>query len=283
MTERYMTVGEVADRLGITVRSIQYYDQQGVLSPSAKGPQNQRLYTQEDVLRLQEVACLKYAGLSLSQIRDIMADSGTSGTPDEVAGLFEDAVFETEKGFSALLRRHETLRSLVNALKEASRAGRDPDWAALARTIESKRDEGRFFWRLSCLYEDEGADEENGLKAVPGQAEEDHELLAEWHSVMADCVSLLRSREPIDSPRSRSVARHVIELRAKDDRSSDGRGFLIIENAPMEHHPDSKSFDNLRQELGDYLDRLVEAYCASEGPHGEVDEEEPGGQREDHR
>ena len=35
---RYLTVGELARRVGVTVRTIQYYDQQGLLSPSAKGP-----------------------------------------------------------------------------------------------------------------------------------------------------------------------------------------------------------------------------------------------------
>ncbi|MFR8009186.1 MAG: MerR family DNA-binding transcriptional regulator, partial [Gordonibacter urolithinfaciens] len=47
--QRYLTVGELARRVGVTVRTIQYYDQQGLLSPSAKGPQNQRLYTDDNV------------------------------------------------------------------------------------------------------------------------------------------------------------------------------------------------------------------------------------------
>ena len=46
---KYLTIGELARRVGVTVRTIQYYDQQGLLSPSAKGPQNQRLYTKLDI------------------------------------------------------------------------------------------------------------------------------------------------------------------------------------------------------------------------------------------
>lgn len=34
----YLTVGQLAREVGTTVRTIQYYDQQGLLSPSAKGP-----------------------------------------------------------------------------------------------------------------------------------------------------------------------------------------------------------------------------------------------------
>ena len=61
--QRYLTVGELARRVGVTVRTIQYYDQQGLLSPSAKGPQNQRLYTD----------CLLYTSLETS-----------SNTPDSI-------------------------------------------------------------------------------------------------------------------------------------------------------------------------------------------------------
>lgn len=247
-----MTVGEVADLLGLTVRSIQYYDQQGVLSPSAKGPQNQRLYTQEDVARLYKVVCLKYAGLSLSQVRDLMDAPGGDGA----AAVFEQAVHETEKGFSALLRRYETLRGLAQAVADAERSGDEPDWASLAHGIDDGCDEGRLFWRLSCIYGDDAA----GVAGPAADAK--HDLVAAWHSVMADCVALMRSDEPIDSPRSRDVARRIAGLRAEGGRLWGDRGFLLIENAPVERRPDGAAFDDLRQELNDYLDRLVGAYRA---------------------
>ena len=83
-TSGYMTVGEIAQRAGVTVRSVQYYDQQGILSPSAKGPHNQRLYTSEDLDRLYCVLCLKYAGLSLGQIRQFVAQELGEKSVDDV-------------------------------------------------------------------------------------------------------------------------------------------------------------------------------------------------------
>lgn len=50
--QEYLTVGEFARRVGVTVRTIQYYDQKGLLSPSAKGPRNERLYTECEVTAL---------------------------------------------------------------------------------------------------------------------------------------------------------------------------------------------------------------------------------------
>lgn len=56
--QNYLTIGELARRVGVTVRTIQYYDQQGLLSPSAKGPQNQRLYTDDNVKDLYRLSLI---------------------------------------------------------------------------------------------------------------------------------------------------------------------------------------------------------------------------------
>ena len=65
-----MTVGELARRVGVTVRTIQYYDQKGLLHPSSKSEQNQRLYSTDDEERLYRILTLKFLGFSLAQIKE---------------------------------------------------------------------------------------------------------------------------------------------------------------------------------------------------------------------
>lgn len=43
--EGFMTVGEVAKKMGITVRTLQYYDKEGLFSPSLQSEGGRRLYT----------------------------------------------------------------------------------------------------------------------------------------------------------------------------------------------------------------------------------------------
>ena len=83
-----MTVGELASRVGVTVRTIQYYDQRGLLHPTCKGEQNLRLYSSSDVDRLNRIITLKYLGLSLSQIQE-----GEGSDPD---GELTSALAERE-------------------------------------------------------------------------------------------------------------------------------------------------------------------------------------------
>ena len=276
MSERYMTVGEVADLVGVTIRSIQYYDQQGVLSPSAKGPQNQRLYTADDVRRLYRVLCLKYAGLSLSQIREAMQAPAASVGADARA-VFADAMRETEGAFSTLLRRYATLRALEQTVADAAAAGAEPDWEAMERGIEDRREAGKFFWRLSCIYDDNG----DGEPDEGASSEERQRLLASWHALMAEAVGLMRSHEPLGSPRSRAVARQVLALREQDALSAEGERVLVLENAPRMHGDAGSTFGDLRQEMSAYLDRLVAAYRASGASAGEDEGECVSGETRD--
>lgn len=47
----YMTVGELAKKMGVTVRTLQYYDKEGFFSPSAKSAGGRRLYTHKDLIK----------------------------------------------------------------------------------------------------------------------------------------------------------------------------------------------------------------------------------------
>lgn len=58
----YMTVGEVAKKMGVTVRTLQYYDEQNLLSPSSQSEGGRRLYTDKDVIKLYQILSLKHPG-----------------------------------------------------------------------------------------------------------------------------------------------------------------------------------------------------------------------------
>ena len=49
-----MTVGEVAKKMNTTVQTLQYYDKKGVLLPSAQSEGGRRLYTDKDIIQLNQ-------------------------------------------------------------------------------------------------------------------------------------------------------------------------------------------------------------------------------------
>ena len=91
----YMTVGEVAKKVGTTVRTLQYYDKEGLLSPSAESEGGRRLYTDKDLVTLHQVLSLKSLGFSLDDIKSRLI---SLETPTDVAtALTEQADSIREK------------------------------------------------------------------------------------------------------------------------------------------------------------------------------------------
>ena len=75
-----LRIGEVADRLGITVRTIRYYEEEGLIK-IGRTSSRQRWYTEEDVIYLRRILELKALGFTLDEIKGIirLKDEDESG------------------------------------------------------------------------------------------------------------------------------------------------------------------------------------------------------------
>ena len=72
---RTWRIGEVAERTGLTRRTLRHYDDLGLLTPSARSWGDYRLYDEADLLRLLQIQNLKALGLSLPEIAGALADA----------------------------------------------------------------------------------------------------------------------------------------------------------------------------------------------------------------
>ena len=75
MTNGHWTIGELAKRTGISVRTLHHYDDVGLVSPSHRTVSGHRLYGREEVVRLQQLLSLRQMGFSLVEIRELLARS----------------------------------------------------------------------------------------------------------------------------------------------------------------------------------------------------------------
>ncbi len=85
--EGFMTVGEVAKKMGVTVRTLQYYDKEELLSPSAESEGGRRLYTDKDLVLLHQIISMKSLGFSLTDIKERLI---SLKTPDDVANALTE-------------------------------------------------------------------------------------------------------------------------------------------------------------------------------------------------
>jgi len=73
VTQSGSRVGDVAERTGLSVRAIHYYDQIGLVTPSVRTDGGHRIYSDDDIERLCAVALLRLAGQSTGEIGACLA------------------------------------------------------------------------------------------------------------------------------------------------------------------------------------------------------------------
>ena len=108
------TTGEMARQCGVSVRTVQYYDTRGILTPSRLTEGGRRLYSQSDLNRLKMICFLRELNVPLSSIRDLLAEEH----PEDVISLILD---EHQKALEAerdeRQRQIDRLTELRGALK----------------------------------------------------------------------------------------------------------------------------------------------------------------------
>lgn len=107
---RYYTSGQFAKKANVTIRTIRFYDKQGILKPSRVDDNGYRLYTDEDFGRLQKILSLKYLGFSLEEIMAMTIND------DE-----EDMAHSLEMQRELIRKRIRHLQMMEQTLEDTSR------------------------------------------------------------------------------------------------------------------------------------------------------------------
>lgn len=69
----YLQIGEVAERTGVTQRTLRFYEEKGLLRPPSRMEGGFRLYSEEDVSRVEQIRQLqKLLGFSLAEIKEMV-------------------------------------------------------------------------------------------------------------------------------------------------------------------------------------------------------------------
>jgi DNA-binding transcriptional MerR regulator len=72
MIDNHFQIGEVSESVGLSLRTIRYYEEIGLVTPSGRTEGGFRLYTDADVERLRLVKALKPVGMSLDTLGELM-------------------------------------------------------------------------------------------------------------------------------------------------------------------------------------------------------------------
>ena len=170
-----MRIREVSEITGISVRNLQYYDDEGIVSP-VRDSYGYRDYDEKDLAKLQQVLIFKYMHMELSEIKNIM----NSPDYDPVSVLERQIhVLQAEKerleyiimsaefakgigtsGISFSLLREDRLTGFMKEVMESPRYEDivNRDLSSLREMMEELHEIAELFGRLK--YDEPGSDEE---------------------------------------------------------------------------------------------------------------------------
>ncbi|ONK10544.1 MerR family transcriptional regulator [Streptomyces sp. MP131-18] len=120
MTERHMQIGEVAERTGLSLRTIRHYEEVGLVIPSARSKGGFRLYTGTDVERLMVIRRMKPLGFSLEEMRDLLEITDRiAATDDPPAAEEKERLRERLDAYRKISEaRCETLRARLEMAED---------------------------------------------------------------------------------------------------------------------------------------------------------------------
>lgn len=72
------TTGEIAKLCGVSVRTVQYYDTRGILTPSELSEGGRRLYSEDDLRRMKIICFLRDVGISINSIGELLSETNLS-------------------------------------------------------------------------------------------------------------------------------------------------------------------------------------------------------------
>ena len=144
--ERYLQIGEAADRLGLTQRTLRYYEEKGLLKPPSRMEGGFRLYSAEDIERVQRIKELRdLLGFSLADIKEMVeaedvkaqvrAEWNSDADVAEKAGKLRKARDVTLSQIAIIDQKMEQMAAMRGQL-----AGRMEKFEGRLREWEGERD-----------------------------------------------------------------------------------------------------------------------------------------------
>jgi MerR family transcriptional regulator, thiopeptide resistance regulator len=189
VSRRGMTVGALATRTGVSVRTLHHYEAIGLLTPEGRTEAGYRLYGDADVVRLQQIRSLRQLGFGLDQIGDLLNRRGL--TPLQVVEMHLD---QLRQHIAAQQHLSLRLEGIARRLREAVGVSVDD----VLTTIEEMTRMERYYTpeQLADLQERAQQLREDGVR----QAETD------WQQLIAEVRTEMERGTNPTSERVRSLA-----------------------------------------------------------------------------
>lgn len=272
MDQRFYHSSQFAQKASVTVRTLRYYDKVGLLSPSLYTESGYRLYTNEDLLRLQNILALKFLGFSLEEIRALL-ETGPKRLEEVLAqqkammeakraqlGTIIEAIEETELLLQTERCNWESIARVIQVIQMGQQ---NEHWSAKYFTPEQQKTMEELSRKS---YTEEARQKLNTLHPNPW-TEEDQKRVDEQYRFVKQELGRLVAQEA--DPAS-AEAQHVAQIKNElgfgfsqgdvDVEASVGKWWEEFHALPEDQKPFDMSIYAYTDEEQAFLNQALEIY-----------------------
>jgi len=115
-----MKIGKLSELTGVSIDTIRYYEQRGLIPAAARSESGYRQYTPEDVTRLKFIVQAKELGFTLEETGQLLALRADGRSCTEIRAVAEAKAAEIDARIHKLKRMHSTLMALAEQCEQSS-------------------------------------------------------------------------------------------------------------------------------------------------------------------
>lgn len=247
----FMTVGEAAKKMGVTVRTLQYYDKKGLLAPSAESAGGRRLYTDKDLITLHQIISLKSLGFSLTDIKKRLS---SLETPADVA----DTLTEQAENIRKKIEQLTSSLTAIEQLKAEVLQMQTVNFKKYADIIVNLQMNNEYYYLIKRFDDDilddirSKFDKESGMN-----------FMARFNRLSDEIIQLKKDNVPHQSEKCQEKAKEYWELIME---FTGGNMSMLPELVAMGSVENAENeFDKKQKEVNDYLEPALQIYFSKLG------------------
>jgi MerR family transcriptional regulator, thiopeptide resistance regulator len=252
---------EFALRAGVTVRALHHYDRLGLLKPSRRSRAGYRLYSDSDLIRLEQIVVLKSIGLPLKELGPLLGKDRTAAR-DGSAGLAQ-VLARQERVLADKRRQMDRAIFAVAAARRALEAGSGPDWTLFIRIIREIVMQEDTDWTAQYYSEEAKAKIEARRHLWSPELQE--RVTKQWNELYRDVEALIGEGVDPASERAQAIVgrwRTLIEgFTGGDPEIQKGlnRMYADVPNWPAERRATFQTAYGIRPEIQEYMRKAIAA------------------------
>lgn len=144
---RKYSVKEMSELSGVTPRTIQYYDNEGILK-AKRNERGHRVYTEKQLYFLGQITFFKAIGFSLSEIKVQLVTDVEDTDIEEILDYQESVLYSQKESIQAKLDGVTVVKELINK-------GYETPWELLAYLMRSLNEVEMLTWKKYKFTEEE--------------------------------------------------------------------------------------------------------------------------------